>query len=77
MIRIGSPHQKVLAVHLIAERPNREGKKRETIDHKVVQKLRKKKGLIDQVIGEAAVGALKFERGEGELRDLVAALREK
>lgn len=77
MIRIGSPHQKVLAIHLIAERPGKKGKDRETIDHKVVKKLRKKKGLIDQVIGEAAVGALKFDRGEGELRDLVLALREK
>lgn len=76
MIRIGSPHQNVLAIHLIAERPNRQGKKRETIDHKVVQKLRKKKGLIDQVIGEAAIGALKFERGEAGLHDLVLALRE-
>jgi len=77
MIRIGSPHQKVLAVHLIAERPGKQGKQRETMDHKVVQKLRKKKGLIDQVIGEAAVGALKFDRGEGELKDLVLSLREK
>lgn len=76
MIRIGSPHQRVLAVHLVAERPNKEGSKRETIDHKVIKKLRKKKGLIDQVIGEAAVGALKFERSEGDLRDLFMSLRE-
>jgi len=76
MIRIGSPHQKVLAVHLMAERPGRVGKKRETIDHKVISKLRSKKGLIDQIIGEAAVGALRFERVEGEIRDLARALRE-
>lgn len=76
MIRIGSPHQSVYAVHLIAERPNRKGKQRETIDHKVVQKLRRKKGLIDQVIGEAAVGALKFERGESDLKELAQTMRE-
>lgn len=76
MIRIGSPHQNVLAVHLLAERPNRTGKKRETIDHKVIQKLRKKKGVIDQIIGEAAVGALRFERAEGEIRELVLSMKE-
>lgn len=76
MIRIGSPHQKVLAIHLVAERPGREGKKRETIDHKVIAKLRRKKGLIDQIIGEAAVGALRFEREGGEVRELALALRE-
>ena len=77
MIRIGSPHQKVLAIHLLAKRPGLgTGKKAETIDHKVIQKLRKKKGLIDQVIGEAAVGALKFERDEDSIKDLVRSLKE-
>jgi len=76
MIRIGSPHQNVLAVHLIAKRPGEKGKKGETIDHKVIQKLRKKKGLIDQIIGEAAVGALKFDRGESDIKDLLHSLRE-
>ena len=75
MIRIGSPHQAVLAIHLLAKRPG-QGKKTETIDHKVIQKLRKKKGLIDQVIGEAAVGALKFDRHEDDVRELINALRE-
>lgn len=75
MIRIGSPHQAVLAVHLLAKRPG-VGKKSETIDHKVIQKLRKKKGLIDQVIGEAAVGALKFERNEDAVKELLSSLRE-
>ena len=75
IIRIGSPHQKVLAIHLLAKRPGLGGgKKAETIDHKVIQKLRKKKGLIDQVIGEAAVGALKFERDEDSIKDLVRSL---
>lgn len=76
MIRIGSPHPNVYAVHLLAERPNRVGKKRETIDHKVIQKLRRKKGVIDQIIGEAAVGALRFERAEGEIRELVLSMKE-
>lgn len=75
MIRIGSPHQAVFAVHLLAKRPG-VGKKSETIDHKVIQKLRKKKGLIDQVIGEAAVGALKFERNEDAVKELLNSLRE-
>ena len=76
MIRIGSPHKGVLAVHLISERP--EGltrADRKTIDHHVLALLRKKKNLIDRVLGEAAVGALKFERGEQGARDLVRALQ--
>lgn len=77
MIRIGSPHQKVYAVHLVAERPTKKGKGRETIDQKVIAKLRNKKGYIDQIIGEAAVGALRFERSEGDIRELALSLREK
>lgn len=75
MIRIGSPHQNVLAFHLIAERPKKSAADRETIDHKVIKKLRKKKGFIDQIIGEAAVGALKFDRSESDLGDLLQSLR--
>ncbi len=75
MIRIGSVHQNVLAVHLVAERPHRNPKKRETIDHSTIRALRRKKGLIDQIIGEAAVGALKFERGESGIRDLFKDVR--
>ncbi len=76
MVRIGSPHPRVLAVHLITRRPGLSGKKAETIDSKVVQKLRRKKGLIDQVIGEAAVGALKFDRSENDIKDLLQSLRD-
>jgi len=73
MIRIGSPHPSVFAVHIVAERP---GKKRETIDAAVLRTLRKKKGLIDQIIGEAAQGALKFDRAEGGgLRELMSEIR--
>lgn len=75
MIRIGSPHPSVLAVHLVAERPGREGKKKDTIDKAVLRTLRKKKGMIDQIIGEAAKGALTFERGESGIRDLIEEIR--
>jgi SNF2 family DNA or RNA helicase len=71
-IRIGSIHPTVYAIHLVAQRP---GKKPETIDHATIRALRKKKSMIDQVIGEAAAGALTFDRGEGGLRDLYEDLR--
>lgn len=71
LIRIGSTHQNVYAIHLVAERPGQKGKKRETIDHATIRALRKKKGFIDQIIGEAAVGALSFDRGESGIRDLL------
>lgn len=76
MIRIGSPYQNVLAIHLVARRPGQKGKKSETIDHKVVQKLRRKKGLIDQILGESAVGALKFDREESDIKELLETLRQ-
>lgn len=70
MIRIGSPHQSVLAFHLMAELAG-VGKDRKSIDHHVHGLLRKKKNLVDKVLGEAAVGALKFEKDAGSIRDLV------
>ena len=74
MIRIGSPHPSVYAVHLVAERAKQRGKK--TIDHHVLEMLRKKKGLIDQIIGEAAVGALTFEKDTGGgIQDLFRAVK--
>ncbi len=60
MVRIGSPHKGVMVYHLMAERPVEHGS-RKTIDHHVHALLRKKKALIDQVLGEAAVGALSDE----------------
>ncbi len=75
MIRIGSPHPSVYAVHLVAERPGSTAKKRETIDSTVLKTLRKKKGFIDQIIGEAAVGALRFERSEGGVKELLQEVR--
>jgi len=76
MIRIGSPHTAVLAYHLIAERPSTNKKSRKTIDHHVLSLLRKKKGLIDKVLGEAAVGALKFDKPTSSARQLLKALRD-
>ena len=73
MIRIGSPHPAVVAYHLMAERPNED---RKTIDHHVLKLLRKKKGLIDKVLGESAVGALKFEKEEkGGVMNLLRAMQ--
>lgn len=60
-IRIGSPHDKVVAIHLVAERPRAKLKERKTIDHYTLAILQKKKDLIDKVLGEAAVGALDFK----------------
>ena len=73
-IRIGSPHQHVVAIHLVAQRPNRSSKSRKTIDHYTLEILSKKKDLIDRVLGEAAVGALEFEHGSGFTLDLVSSL---
>jgi hypothetical protein len=72
MIRIGSPHKGVVTYHLMAERPR--AKKNETVDHHVYKLLREKKNLIDQVIGEAAVGALDFKSGGPNIRDVLRAL---
>jgi superfamily II DNA/RNA helicase len=47
MIRIGSPHQRVMAMHLLATGP--EGQK--TIDHYVSEVLLKKMDLIERVLG--------------------------
>jgi len=75
MIRIGSPHKGVLAFHLITERPKPEKDDRKTIDHHVLTLLRKKKGLIDKVLGEGAVGALTFDKSGTDLQDLVRAMQ--
>ncbi len=69
MVRIGSPHKGVLVYHLLAERMG--GKK--TIDHHVLATLQKKKKLIDSVLGEAAVGALEFNKEDG-VQDLFKLL---
>lgn len=77
IIRIGSPHKGVLAFHLITERPKLEQDERKTIDHHVLMLLRRKRGLIDKVLGEGAVGALKFDKSGTDLRSLVSAMQGK
>jgi len=78
MIRIGSPHTGVMAYHLLAELPEVAKKDRKTIDHHVLGMLRKKKNLIDKVLGEAAIGALEFDsEGSSSLKDLVRAMQGK
>lgn len=74
MVRIGSPHKGVLAYHLLATRP---GAPTKTIDHHVMALLRKKKTLIDKVLGEAAVGALDFSENDGgsSILDLVRMMK--
>lgn len=76
MVRIGSPHKGVLAYHLLATRP---GDPSKTIDHHVMALLRKKKKLIDKVLGEAAVGALDFSDDEGgsSIADLLRMMKSK
>lgn len=73
-IRIGSPHDKVVAVHLVAERPRLKAKERKTIDHYTLEILQKKKDLIDKVLGEAAVGALDFKGESSFTRQLQNSL---
>lgn len=75
MIRIGSPHRGVLAYHLLADRPSFHSEAK-TIDHHVLSLLRKKKRLIDRVLGEAAVGALEFEKDEASARALLKMMQE-
>jgi len=74
-IRIGSPHQHVVAVHLVAQRPKAKGKERKTIDHYTLAILQKKKDLIDKVLGESAVGALDFDSGESFAHLLMGELQ--
>ncbi len=74
-IRIGSPHQHVVAIHLIAELPGKTAKERRTIDDHTLELLSKKKDLVDKVLGEAAVGALEFGK-DNFLKDLAQKLKE-
>lgn len=74
MIRIGSPNSGVLVFHLLAQRTSGDKK---TIDHHVLRLLRTKKNIIDQVLGEGAVGALKFDKSGSSVKELVASLQRK
>jgi SNF2 family DNA or RNA helicase len=78
-IRIGSIHDTVVAYHIVAERPKGKYKSNKTIDHHVLQLLGSKKHLVDKVLGEAAVGALTFnkdEAGGNATRELLRLMKE-
>lgn len=77
MVRIGSPHKGVLVFHLIGILARAEAADQKTIDHHNLAILRKKKGLIDKVLGEAAVGALTFDTSGTDLRELVRLMQGK
>ncbi len=75
-VRIGSVHQHVVVYHLIARRPRPKLKDQKTIDDHVLELLRSKKKLSDQVLGEAAQGALNFEKEtQSSIKELVGRLR--
>jgi SNF2 family DNA or RNA helicase len=69
MIRIGSPHQNVYAIHLISEGPFGDL----TIDHHVTKTLDKKMGFIEGALGERIVGnendeqVFEFESDTGDI----------
>ena len=70
MIRIGSDHDTCYAIHLVC---------RDTIDERVMQVVRKKMGLIEQVLGERVKGNkgedVVFNAGS-EVRDIFDAMVE-
>lgn len=72
MIRIGSEHDRVYAIHLIAE---------DTIDERVQAVLRKKMDLLEAILGQRLKGEAEGSLGENtvfetssEINDLFAAL---
>lgn len=78
-IRIGSIHDTVVAYHIVAKRPKGKYKSDKTIDDHVLQLLGSKKNLVDKVLGEAAVGALSFnkdEAGGNATRELLRLMKE-
>jgi len=76
MVRIGSPHRGVLVYHIIADWEG-DDQSKETIDWHVLQMLRKKKSIIERVLGEGAVGALEFDSSPSSAKALLQAMRKK
>lgn len=75
MIRIGSEHDRCFVIHLVACHP---GKKKETIDHRVMDVLHKKMALIEAVLGKRikAEGDMDATISvENEISDLFRALQ--
>jgi len=75
MIRIGSVHDRCHVIHLLAR--NRGGGKSATIDHHVMQTLRKKMNLIEAVLGKRlkGVGDEVMISAENEISDIFHDLR--
>lgn len=74
MIRIGSVHDRCYVIHLIAK-----GKRRKTVDHRVMEKLGQKMTLIEAVLGKRLKGdgdVLGVIAVENDIADLFAALRQ-
>ena len=63
MIRIGSEHDTCYAIHLVC---------RDTIDERVMQVIRKKMGLIEQVLGERVKGV----KGEDVIYEAGSEIKE-
>jgi SNF2 family DNA or RNA helicase len=74
-VRIGSIHSTVMVYHIVAVRPGKTAKEKKTIDHHVLELLHGKKNLVDTVLGEAALGALSFEKEKSSAKDLLGRMR--
>lgn len=74
MIRIGSDHDKCYVVHMVGRRS---GKKKETIDHRIMEVLGKKMNLIEAVLGKRVKGEGEDTtiQVENDISDLFSSLR--
>jgi len=75
MIRIGSVHDKCYVIHLVGRRA---GKKKETIDHRIMEVLGHKMNLIEAVLGKRIKGDGDESaiRVENDISDLFDSLRD-
>lgn len=79
IIRIGSTHTKVVAIHMVAVMDLEsvtDPERNPTIDEHVLRILSPKKGLVEAVLGNATPGALEFEgkANPGDIRELYRAV---
>lgn len=82
MIRIGSPHDRVFAVHLVAR--SKKIKKEATIDQRVMDVINSKMGLVNAVLGERLKGVAKSTKDtsneaievRSEINEIFDALKE-
>jgi SNF2 family DNA or RNA helicase len=66
MIRIGSKHESVIAIHLVCKG---------TVDDHILEILKKKSKVIRQVLGDQTKGALEFDH-DSDIRELLDKLKE-